>query len=49
MCDNDNFADIVGIINIFVECNTEYTLTLKDVWHVLNMRLNVISIHVLEE
>lgn len=47
--ENDNFANIVGIIDIFVECNIEYTLTLKDVWHVSNMRLNVISIHVLEK
>lgn len=47
--DNENFVDIVGIIDIFVEFNIEYTLTLKDVWHVLNMRLNVISIHVLEK
>lgn len=47
--DNDNFVDTVGIIDIFVEFNIEYTLTLKDVWHVLNMRLNVISIHVLEK
>lgn len=29
--DNDNFVDTVGIIDIFVEFNIEYTLTLKDV------------------
>ena len=46
---NDSYADIVRIGDIFVRANTGYTLILKDVRHVLDIRLNLISIHVLDK
>ena len=46
---NDSYADIVGIGDICVRVNTGYTLTLKDVRHVLDICLNLISTHVLDK
>ena len=46
---NDSYADIVGIGDICVRANTGYTLILKDVRHVLNIHLNLISTHVLDK
>ena len=45
--DNNNHDDIVRISDICVEINSEYTLSLKNVGHVLNIRLNMISTHIL--
>ena len=47
--DNDSYADIVGISDICVRANTGYTLILKDVRHVLDIHLNLISTHVLDK
>jgi hypothetical protein len=46
---NKSYADIVGIGDICVETNTGYTLKLKDVRHIPDMRLNLISISVLDK
>ena len=46
---NDSYAEIVGIGDIYVRVNTGYTLILKDVRHVPNIRLNLISTHVLDK
>ena len=46
---NDSYADIVGIGDICVRANTGYTLILKDVRHVPEIRLNLISTHVLDK
>ena len=46
---NDSYADIVRICDICVRANIEYTLILKDVRHVLKIRLNLISTHVLDK
>ena len=46
---NDSYADIVGIGDICVRANTGYTLILKDVRHVLEICLNLISTHVLNK
>ena len=46
---NDSYADIMGIGDICVRANTGYTLILEDVRHVLNIRLNLISIHLLDK
>uniref|UniRef100_A0A2N9H483 Integrase catalytic domain-containing protein n=1 Tax=Fagus sylvatica TaxID=28930 RepID=A0A2N9H483_FAGSY len=46
---NKSYADIVGICDICVETNTGYTLKLKDVRHISDMRLNLISISVLDK
>ena len=46
---NDSYADIVGIGDIYVRTNTGYTLILKDVRYVPNIRLNLISTHVLDK
>ena len=46
---NDSYADIVGIGDICVRANTRYTLILKDVRHVPDIRLNLISTHVLDK
>ena len=43
---NDSYANIVGIGDICVKANTGYTLILKDVRHVLDIRLNLISTNV---
>ena len=40
---NNSYADLVGIGDVCVETNTGYTLALKDVQHVPDMRLNLIS------
>ena len=47
--DNKSYADIVGIRDFFVETNTRYTLALKNVRHVPDMRLNLISTHILDK
>uniref|UniRef100_A0A2N9J8U9 Integrase catalytic domain-containing protein n=1 Tax=Fagus sylvatica TaxID=28930 RepID=A0A2N9J8U9_FAGSY len=46
---NKSYADIVGIGDICVETNTGYTLKLKDVRHIPDMRLNLISVSVLDK
>ena len=46
---NDSYADIMGIGDIFVRANIGYTLILKDVRHVPNICLNLISTHVLDK
>uniref|UniRef100_A0A2N9HS85 Integrase catalytic domain-containing protein n=1 Tax=Fagus sylvatica TaxID=28930 RepID=A0A2N9HS85_FAGSY len=46
---NKSYADIVGIGDICVETNTGYTLKLKDVRHIPDMHLNLISISVLDK
>ena len=46
---NDSYADIVGIGDIYVRANTGYTLTLKDMRHVSDIHLNLISTHVLDK
>ena len=46
---NDSYADIVGIGDICVRANIGYTLILKDVRHVLDIRLNLISTNVLDK
>ena len=46
---NDSYVDIVGICDICVRANTGYTLILKDVRHVPEIRLNLISTHVLDK
>ena len=46
---NNSYADIMGIGDICVETNIGYTLELKNVRHVLDMRLNLISTHILDK
>ena len=46
---NNSYADIMGIGDICVETNIGYTLALKDVRHVPNMHLNLISTHILDK
>ena len=46
---NDNYTDILGVCDICVETNTRYTLTLKNVQHVLDMQLNLISTPILDK
>uniref|UniRef100_A0A2N9F0J4 Integrase catalytic domain-containing protein n=1 Tax=Fagus sylvatica TaxID=28930 RepID=A0A2N9F0J4_FAGSY len=46
---NKSYSNIVGIDDICVKTNTGYTLIVKDVWHILDMHLNLISIRVLDE
>ena len=46
---NESFATIFGIGGIFVVTNVGCTLTLKDVRHVPNMRLNLISTYALDK
>ena len=46
---NDSYADIVRIGDICVRANIGYTLILKDVRHVPEIRLNLISTHVLDK
>ena len=46
---NKSYADIMGIGDICVETNTGYTLIVKDMRHIPGMRLNLISIRVLDE
>jgi hypothetical protein len=46
---NESYVDIVGIGDICVESNTGCALTLKNVQHVPNIRLNLIFIHALDE
>lgn len=45
----NNYVDIVENGDICVKTNTGDTLTLKNVRHVLHMRLNLISIHILDK
>ena len=46
---NNSYVDIVGIGDICVETNTRYTLELKNVRHVPDMYLNLISTHILDK
>ena len=46
---NDSYADIVGICDICIRANTGSTLIMKDVRHVSDIRLNLISTHVLDK
>ena len=45
----DSYANIVGIGDICVRANTGYILILKDVRHVPDIRLHLISTHVLDK
>ena len=45
----NNYVDIVENGDICVKTNIGDTLTLKNVRHVLHMRLNLISIHILDK
>jgi len=44
---NNSVANIVGISDVCVQTNISFTLTPKDVPHVLDLRLNLISVHAL--
>ena len=46
---NDSYADIVGIGDICVRANIGCTLILKDVRHIPDIHLNLISTHVLDK
>ena len=46
---NDSYANIVGICDICVRANTRYILILKDVRHVPDIHLNLISTHILNK
>ena len=46
---NDSYADIVGIGDICVRAYTGYTLILKDVRHVPDIHLNLISTYVIDK
>ena len=46
---NNSYVDIAGIGDVCVETNTRYTLALRDVQHVPDMHLNMISIHILDK
>ena len=46
---NKSYVNIVGIGHICVETNTGYTFKLKDVRHIPDMHLNLISISVLDK
>ena len=46
---NDSYVGIVGIGDICVRANTRYTLILKDMRHVSDIRLNLISTHVFDK
>ena len=46
---NDSYANIVGIDDMCVRANTGYTLILKDVRPVSDIRLNLISTHILDK
>ena len=46
---NNSYANIVGNEDICVETSIGYTLELKNVQHVLDMRLNLISTHILDK
>ena len=46
---NNSYIDIVGIRDVCVETNIGYTLALKNVYHVLDMHLNMISTHILDK
>ena len=46
---NDSYVDIVGIGDICVKANTGYTLILKAMRHVSDIRLNLISTNVLDK
>lgn len=43
----NNYVDIRRMSDICVEINSEYTLFLKNVGHVSNIRLNMVSTHIL--
>ena len=45
---NISVSQIVGIDNICIQTSMGCTLTLKDVQHIPNLRLNLISIHMLD-
>ena len=46
---NNSYANIVGIDDMCVRANTGYTLILKDVRHVPDICLNLISTHFLDK
>ena len=45
---NTSVSHIVGIDNICIQTSTGCTLTLKDVRHILDLRLNLIFVHMLD-
>ncbi|KAK6927189.1 hypothetical protein RJ641_008908 [Dillenia turbinata] len=46
---NNDVSQIVGICDIIVETSTGCTLTLRDARHILDMRINLLSINVLDK
>ena len=46
---NNSYANIVGIGDVCVETNTGYTLASKNVRHMPDMSLNLISTHILDK
>ena len=46
---NKSVSQIVGIGDICIQTSIGCTLTLKDVRHVLDLRLNLISVYMLDK
>ena len=46
---NKSVSQITGIGDICIQTNMGCTLTLKDVRHILDLRLNPISMHMLDK
>ena len=46
---NKSVSHIAGSDNIFIQTSMGCTLTLKDMRHILDLRLNLISIHMLDK
>ena len=45
---NKSVSRIVGIGDIFIQTSMECTLMLKDLRHILDLRLNLIFVHMLD-
>ena len=46
---NKSVSQITGIGDIYIQTSMECTLTLKDVRHIPDLRLNLISMHMLDK
>lgn len=46
--DNYNYANIIGVGDACVQIEIGCTLTLKNVWHILDLCLNMISTNTLD-
>ena len=46
---NKSVSQIVGICDICIQTSKGCTLTLKDVRHILDLRLNLIYVHMLDK